>query len=91
MPGRVGRLRRASTGDRGQATPAPGAGVPSGVQAAAVSYAESQIGTPYAYGGATPQSGFDCSGLVVWAYGLAGVVVPRVANDQWHDEPHVAL
>ena len=70
---------------------APGAGVPSGVQAAAVSYAESQIGTPYVYGGATPQSGFDCSGLVVWAYGLAGVVVPRVANDQWHDEPHVAL
>ena len=70
---------------------APGAGVPSGVQAAVVSYAESQIGTPYVYGGDTPQTGFDCSGLVVWAYGLAGVVVPRVANDQWHDEPHVAL
>ena len=70
---------------------APGAGVPSGVQEAAVSYAESQIGTPYVYGGDTPQTGFDCSGLVVWAYGLAGVVVPRVANDQWHDEPHVAL
>ena len=30
---------------------APGAGVPSGVQAAVVSYAESQIGTPYVYGG----------------------------------------
>jgi cell wall-associated NlpC family hydrolase len=66
-------------------------GVSSGVQAAAVSYAESEIGTPYVYGGASPQSGFDCSGLVIWAYGLAGVVVPRVANDQWHDEPHVAL
>ena len=37
------------------------------------------------------QTGFDCSGLVVWAYGLAGVVVPRVANDQWHAEPHVAM
>ena len=61
------------------------------MQEAVVSYAESQIGTPYVYGGDTPQSGFDCSGLVVWAYGLAGVVVPRVANDQWHDEPHVAL
>ena len=69
----------------------PGVGIPSGVQAAAVSYAESEIGTPYVYGGASPQGGFDCSGLVVWAYGLAGVVVPRVANDQWHDEPHVAL
>jgi cell wall-associated NlpC family hydrolase len=70
---------------------APGVGVPSGIEEAAVSYAESQIGTPYVYGGDSPESGFDCSGLVVWAYGLAGVVVPRVANDQWHDEPHVAL
>ena len=34
---------------------AAGAGVPSGVQAAVVAYAESQIGTPYVYGGATPQ------------------------------------
>jgi cell wall-associated NlpC family hydrolase len=66
-------------------------GVPNVVQAAAVAYAESQIGTPYAWGGASPQGGFDCSGLVVWAYGLAGVVVPRVANDQWQGEPHVAL
>jgi cell wall-associated NlpC family hydrolase len=66
-------------------------GVPTVVQAAAVTYAESQIGTPYVWGGTSPKTGFDCSGLVVWAYGLAGVVVPRVANDQWHDEPHVAM
>ena len=64
---------------------------PNAVQAAAVTYAESQIGTPYVFGGADPSTGFDCSGLVVWAYGLAGVVVPRVANDQWQSEPHVAL
>ena len=66
-------------------------GVPTVVQAAVVTYAESQIGTPYVWGGTSPKTGFDCSGLVVWAYGLAGVVVPRVANDQWHDEPHVAM
>lgn len=64
---------------------------PNTVQAAVVAYAESQIGTPYVFGGAAPSTGFDCSGLVVWAYGLAGVVVPRVANDQWQSEPHVAL
>ncbi len=64
---------------------------PNAVQAAVVAYAESQIGTPYVFGGADPSTGFDCSGLVVWAYGLAGVVVPRVANDQWQSEPHVAL
>jgi cell wall-associated NlpC family hydrolase len=62
-----------------------------GVQSAAVADAESQIGTPYAFGGAGPHSGFDCSGLVVWAYGLAGVVVPRTANDQWQDEPHIPV
>jgi cell wall-associated NlpC family hydrolase len=66
-------------------------GVPTVVQAAVVTYAESQIGTPYVWGGTSPKTGFDCSGLVVWAYGLAGVVVPRVANDQWHDEPQVAM
>jgi len=64
---------------------------PNAVQAAVVAYAESQIGTPYVFGGADPSTGFDCSGLVVWAYGLAGVVVPRVANDQWQSEPHVVL
>ncbi len=64
---------------------------PNAVQAAVVAYAESQIGTPYVFGGGDPSTGFDCSGLVVWAYGLAGVVVPRVANDQWQSEPHVAL
>lgn len=66
-------------------------GVEDAVQAAAVSYAESQIGTPYVFGGASPTSGFDCSGLVVWAYGLAGVVVPAGAEQQWRSEPHVTL
>ena len=65
-------------------------GVPTVVQAAVVTYAESQIGTPYVWGGTSPKTGFDCSGLVVWAYGLAGVVVPRVANDQWHGEPQTS-
>ena len=68
----------------------PGVDEPNDVQGAVVAYAESQIGIPYAFGGTDPQTGFDCSGLVVWAYGLAGVVVPRVAEDQWKTEPHVA-
>src|ERR1035437_5498620 len=66
-------------------------GVPNVVQAAAVAYAESQIGTPYVWGGASPQGGVDCSGRGVWGYGLAGVLVPRGANDQWQGGAHVAL
>ena len=68
----------------------PGGDEPNAIQGAVVAYAETQIGIPYAFGGTEPQTGFDCSGLVVWAYGLAGVVVPRVAEDQWRTEPHVA-
>jgi cell wall-associated NlpC family hydrolase len=31
------------------------------------------VGTPYRYGGASPAKGFDCSGLVLYSYGRAGV------------------
>jgi cell wall-associated NlpC family hydrolase len=48
-----------------------------------VSWALSQIGTPYVWGGETPGKGFDCSGLVQAAYAVAGVALPRVAQDQY--------
>ena len=43
--------------------------------------AESAIGTPYVRGGSQP-GGFDCSGLVSWAYNSIGVKVPRTAREQ---------
>ena len=51
--------------------------------AMAVSWALSQIGTPYVWGGETPGVGFDCSGLVQAAYAVAGITLPRVAQDQY--------
>lgn len=40
-----------------------------------------QLGRPYRYGGRDP-SGFDCSGLVQYAYGEAGIVAPRDTKSQ---------
>ncbi|MDM5335778.1 bifunctional lytic transglycosylase/C40 family peptidase [Fictibacillus enclensis] len=40
-------------------------------------------GWSYSWGGSTPNTGFDCSGLMQWAYKKAGISLPRVAMDQW--------
>jgi cell wall-associated NlpC family hydrolase len=41
-----------------------------------------QIGAPYKYGGKSPRTGFDCSGLVLWAYQQYGIKTPRTAQEQ---------
>ena len=58
--------------------------------AVAVRAAMSQLGTPYLWGGESP-GGFDCSGLVQWAYAHAGVALPRVAQDQYDAGPAVTF
>lgn len=48
-----------------------------------VSYALSQIGVPYVWGGSSPGGGFDCSGLVMWAYAQVGVSLPHSTYAQY--------
>jgi murein DD-endopeptidase len=43
----------------------------------AASHAVKMLGKPYRYGGMTPATGFDCSGLVQFSFRQAGVAVPR--------------
>jgi cell wall-associated NlpC family hydrolase len=62
--------------------PAPGA-------ATAVAAAFSAIGVPYHWGGSDPSTGFDCSGLTMWAWAQAGVSLPHSSAEQYALIPHV--
>jgi cell wall-associated NlpC family hydrolase len=48
-----------------------------------------QIGVPYKWGGASPETGFDCSGLVMWLWARHGVTLPHFAASQYHLGPMV--
>lgn len=48
-----------------------------------VDVARSQLGMPYVWGGASPATSFDCSGLMQWSFGRVGVRLPRTAQEQY--------
>jgi cell wall-associated NlpC family hydrolase len=57
---------------------------------AAVQQAEAQIGKPYQWGGAGPDT-FDCSGLTMWSYNQVGVHLQHWTGFQWEEGAHVAV
>jgi cell wall-associated NlpC family hydrolase len=86
----------AATAAANQALPYPsgpvgGSGSSSAQGQTAVNAAESQLGVPYVWGGETPGEGFDCSGLVQWAWAQAGVSIERTTETEWDSLPQVSL
>ncbi|HEY1622791.1 MAG TPA: C40 family peptidase [Streptosporangiaceae bacterium] len=67
----------------------PSIGTPNQAVAAAIQFAEQQIGKPYEWGGTGPDA-FDCSGLVMMAYRSAGIYIPRTSEDQWTFGPRIS-
>ena len=77
-------------GQPGGPGPGPGAAPGSGQGAIAVQAALTQVGAPYSWGGAAP-GGFDCSGLVMWAFRQAGIALPHSSQALAHGGQPVSL
>jgi cell wall-associated NlpC family hydrolase len=50
----------------------------------------SLLGTPYRWGGSSPENGFDCSGLVGYVFRTIGIDLPRVSRAMAHEGTPVA-
>lgn len=75
----------ADTGIDPGSIPAPSAGAQG-----AIAYARAQIGKPYRYAGAGPDS-FDCSGLTMMAWAQGGVGMTHGSQAQWAAFPKVPI
>ncbi len=72
------------------AAPSPVVSSGSSAAQAAVQAALSRLGSPYSWGATGPNT-FDCSGLLLWSYGQAGVGLPRTSSSQKSVGPKVSL
>ncbi len=85
LQGRAGSLRTA-TAARGGAPPLPARrrhlsfeplDAATGFGRRVAAYARHLLGVPYRWGGTSPRTGFDCSGLVRFVYGHFGIALPH--------------
>lgn len=48
-------------------------------------------GFPYVFGGSSPQTSFDCSGITQWCFAKVGIKLPRTAQAQYDVTQHLSL
>jgi cell wall-associated NlpC family hydrolase len=70
-------------------TPEGATVVPPSQYSGVVGVAMSEVGTPYQWAGSAP-GGFDCSGLVMYAYSKMGVSLPHSSYAMWNDGSSVS-
>ena len=58
---------------------------------AAIAAAQSVMGTPYRWAGASPSTGFDCSGLTMWAWARGGRSLPHSSSAQYAATQRISL
>ena len=72
-----------------QPSPASSTPIPGSLGERVIAVARTQLGMPYVLGGASPETSFDCSGLMQWSYRQVGVRLPRLAQQQYDFTPRV--
>jgi len=89
-PGRAPAPAKPATPAPAPAPSLPVAPVGSGA-GAAIAAAQSVMGTPYRWAGASPSTGFDCSGLTMWAWARGGRSLPHSSSAQYAATQRISL
>jgi cell wall-associated NlpC family hydrolase len=56
-----------------------------------VAEAKRQLGVRYTWAGSSPSTGFDCSGLTMWAWRAGGRSLPHSSAGQWSSTTHIPM